>query len=139
MILDYSHKDKKRGECLNTQGGIPIACLLGVVIFSEIFDLRFYMLFLATHCPLQIPWGFDATAFWRTPLTQTKKTIITFNFSVGEAIVITGFDRTRSTSHPRKGGNPQILHDFISSKMAESALLFHVAWGVGSFQNFCQN
>lgn len=117
---------------------IPHGLLFCLAIFSEIFHMRFYMPFLATHCHLQSPWDFEAT-FWRSPLTQTRKTIFTVNFSAGEALAITGFDRcNKIVSHPRKGGNPRMQHSFNSSKMARQP--YHFTWHQEqSFQICCQN
>ena len=101
--------------------------------------MRFYMPFLATHCHLQSPWGFEAT-FWRSPLTQTRKTIITVNFSAGEALVITGFDRCNKISFtPQEGRESTDAAQFQFQQDGQTAISFHLTQGAESFQICFQN
>lgn len=75
------------------------------------------MPFLASHCHLQIPWEYDVT-FCRSLLTQTRKTIITVDFSIGKAMAITGFDRWNKISLTSNEG----------TKSTDAAVSFLARW-----------
>lgn len=92
MIIDNSYKNKREGKYPDTPHG-SLLCL----ILSDIIHMRFNIPFLANHCHLQIPWEYDAT-FCRILLTQTRKPIITVDFSIKEAVAITGCDRWNKIS-----------------------------------------
>lgn len=61
------------------------------------------MPFLANHCHLQVPREIEAT-FCKSLLIHTRKTIIIVDFSIGEAVAITGCDRWNKISLTSKEG-----------------------------------
>lgn len=96
MVIDNSHKDEKGGKCPDTQGSTAHGSLLCLeILWNLSWDLLFLSLPAMVICRFR---GCLIQLFVETLLPQTRKTTITVDFSIGEAVAITRYDRCNKMS-----------------------------------------